>query len=125
MPPLDKDIQVGLTPAAGKGLSLDATGRIPTGLLPRIVTGIVGSAGSVDAGTGWSVVQNSTGDYTVTFDVPFASLPVVLVSGSDAHGATICVETSGVSAAGFNAITFTTVPALSDRGWNFVAFATQ
>ena len=47
---------------------------------PRIVRGKVSSAGAVIQGSGFKVVRNGAGDYTVTFNRPFAKPPVVVVS---------------------------------------------
>jgi hypothetical protein len=55
-----------------------ATITIPT--QPTVVTGIVSSAGGVTAGTGYSVVRNGTGSYTVTYTSAFAATPTVVIA---------------------------------------------
>lgn len=41
----------------------------------RIVRGKVSSTGAIQAGTGFSVVRVSTGNYRITFTTPFSSIP--------------------------------------------------
>jgi subtilisin-like proprotein convertase family protein len=46
----------------------------------RIIRGGVTAVGGVGTGTGFSVVRNSTGVYTVTYATPFTSQPIVTVT---------------------------------------------
>ena len=53
----------------------------PLGAAPsaRVVGGSVSSAGVKVSGAGFTVVKNSTGDYTVTFAPAFSVAPLVIV----------------------------------------------
>lgn len=92
--------------------------------LPKVITGRVNADGTIAAGTGFAVNHTGTGKYTVTFGAAFPNVPTVTAVCVDAAGATVGIELDSVAADGFNATTFTTVPADSDRGWNFIAIAT-
>lgn len=68
----------GLFPLAtallGDGVVTDAK------LATRIVRGDIAAAGTINFGSGFSVVKNGTGDYTVTFTTAFAAAPVVVLT---------------------------------------------
>lgn len=56
----------------------------------KIIRGIVGGAGTVITGSGWTVVHNATGDYTVTYTTPFSAdaaptVTPVFAGGAVAH----------------------------------------
>jgi hypothetical protein len=59
----------------------DAAGARVKVTPPKIITGRVSGAGAIQAGTGFSVVRNSVGNYTVTYSVAWPSVPVLLVQG--------------------------------------------
>lgn len=60
-----------------------------------------GSAIVSDAGLGCTVTRTATGDYTITFDLPFRlneySLDWILDTNASSHGGTIAVISSGTS----------------------------
>lgn len=92
----------------------------------RRVRGTVSSSGSVTRGSGWSVVRNGTGDYTVTFDTAFSDTPSVVVGA----GATAAFYTAKLhastppSASGFRVAVFVTnTTAAADGEWCFIALA--
>lgn len=63
---------------------------------PVIIRGELAGDGSITKGTGFSAVQDVTGQYTVTFDTPFATAPIVLVSPFFGGSSTQLVAGPGV-----------------------------
>lgn len=64
----------------------------------RSLVGHVNSNGTIAAGTGFTVVRNGTGDYTINFTVPFGAAPIVLVTpGTTGVQATATIDTVGAS----------------------------
>lgn len=49
----------------------------------RIVTGHVNNDGTIFGGTGFTVAHPETGGYVITFATPFASPPLVTITGID------------------------------------------
>jgi hypothetical protein len=77
--PVGTDGQV-LTAASGQSTGLQWA-TVAAGAVT--IKGRVAANGTITAGTGFSVTQNSTGDYTVTFTSAFAAVPVVFVTAVD------------------------------------------
>lgn len=73
-------LDVASAPTPGQGLALDVKGKIPVSVLPKFITGIVASDGTITAGTGFSVTNDSTGVYTVTFTNAFSAVPTVILT---------------------------------------------
>lgn len=64
--------------------SLSSTGTTtPVSGGTTVITGQVSAAGAIIAGTGFTVVNGSTGTYTITFATPFASPSILLVTITD------------------------------------------
>ena len=102
---------------------------VPTGGYPQtttstLVTGQVSSAGAVVAGTGFSVVQNSTGNYTVTFTTPFTSAPTIVLSTLEASANFRTAELLAVSASSFTYATGTPAAGPVNTAVHFIADAT-
>lgn len=75
--------------AIAVGALLNGSGLI--GL--RIVRGtITGATGAVAAGTGWTAVRNSAGDYTITFTSTFSGSPSVTANCTQGGGAACFVS---------------------------------
>lgn len=93
----------------------------------RVMRGtVVGTAApsiTITAGSGFSVVRNGVGDYSVTFTTPFASTPTVTVAAG-ATPAFIAVKISAAgpaSTTGFRALIFVTNTATAlDGEFHFV-----
>jgi hypothetical protein len=73
----------------------------------RKITGRVSSAGAISAGSGFTVVKNGTGDYTITPEKPGkavlgASAIVVNSTGATFHGAKI----AAISASSLQVLTY-------------------
>jgi hypothetical protein len=89
---------------------------------PRVVNGTIGPTGTVLAGSGFTVVRNSAGSYTVTFTTPFTNPPTVVV----APGATDVQNNAiYVTAVTINGFTATRAGSASDCTINFIAMAVQ
>jgi hypothetical protein len=89
---------------------------------PRHVTGKVNNAGVIVAGTGFSVVKNSTGTYTITFTTPFPAAPVVFLAPLDfpqAVGESLLAPNP--TATGFGVALRDNTNAALNAGFNFVA----
>lgn len=136
------DLAVTPQPSAGQGLALDPKGKLSPSLLAgypndgtkalkgdgtwgtvtsKTITGIVTSAAGITAGTGFSVVNNSAGVYTVSFTVPFAAAPVVLVTSISGGGDDVTSNLRSASTSGFVA-SFTFAGVLTNVGFNFLAY---
>jgi hypothetical protein len=94
----------------------------------RVLAGtVVGTATpsiTVTAGSGFTVVRNGVGDYSVTFDTPFAAAPAVsLGAGQNAVFYAVKISAAGpVSATGFRAFLWVTnTLAATDGEFHFVA----
>jgi hypothetical protein len=86
----------------------------------RIIRGIVDNNGNVLYGSGYSVVRNSTGTYTVTFSPGFSDVPALLVTPFSG-GTPRIATTNAVSAANGTALLWTTGGALVDTFFSFTA----
>lgn len=92
-----------LTPSASIAGSLSASGTVTTG--GSAITGWVRSDGVILGGTGFTVNHTGTGRYTVTYDTPFASTPLLLLT-SDGNFASIfsVSESNALANIGINAV---------------------
>lgn len=63
--------------AANKEVDISA---IPAPVPPATTSGRVSGAGVIQAGTGFTVVRVSAGQYTVTFTTPFTVAPIVVTT---------------------------------------------
>lgn len=100
---------------------LSAAGAItPIGAL---LTGAVSSAGAIVAGTGFTAVRDSAGNYTVTFTTPFAQRPIVVVTPESL--ALPALELTSVAANSFHVVFWSSNTAGTplDCGFGFVATA--
>lgn len=102
--PFSGNVGVGTASPGGK---LDVRGNIKLGtsgqfFAPageenlRIIRGVVAANGSILAGSGFSVVHNAAGDYTINFVTGFASLPAITAAG-ERSASSLFVMTDGVS----------------------------
>lgn len=116
--------QVARAPSGGQGLALTETGAIPSSLIPASnLTGRIASAGTVTAGTGFTVNRSGTGTYDVTFTTAFTAAPTVLanpVAGASNLTATI----TNVATTGVTINTHTGTGSATNTDFHFVAFAT-
>lgn len=55
--------------------------RIALRALTGSLRGIIAADASITAGTGFGVVKNGTGDFSINFSVPFAASPAVSFAG--------------------------------------------
>lgn len=125
MAAIDQTIDVTAHPTAGKGLALDATGKVPRSVLPQQVTGSLDAAAGTLVGTGFGGVKNGTGDYSVTFTQAFPAAPVVVVTntGTEQPWAQP-IFTAGPSATGFRVNLRDTSNVSQNGSFQFVAFQT-
>lgn len=91
------------------------------GLSIRVRAGAVSSTGTVISGTGFTVVRNATGDYSVT--VGFTQTPIVVVgAGATAAAYTTKLHaTTPPTATGFRVACLTSAGALIDGSFHWVA----
>lgn len=85
------------------------------------VAGIVAAAGTITAGTGFTVARTGTGAYTVSFSTAFSATPVVIVTcagGVDGAAATGPVSASSVGVSTF----ITNTGVFADEPFHFIAF---
>jgi hypothetical protein len=91
---------------------------------PRFLTGQISSAGAIIAGSGFTVIRNAVGVYTVTFNVAFPAVPTVTastVAGGTGDG--IQVSAKGVGSFivhGYD----TNTQAARDEAFDFIAMQT-
>ena len=92
--------------------------------MPRVLTGIVAGTGAITAGTGFTVVRNSAGNYTVTITVAYSAAPTVSAVVSDGVlGAGLTIGT--VVAGSFVVHTFDTSTTLvGDHAFHFTTWPT-
>lgn len=76
-----------LTTGSMFGLIADdpANARVTVGL-PRVLMGLVSSAGGVVHGAGFTVTKLGTGNYQINFTAPFAAVPIVLALPGNTGG---------------------------------------
>lgn len=70
-------------------------------VISQAVIGRIDAAGNVTAGSNFTAVRNSTGNYTITFTTPFASVPVFTANTTDGTNRTFAVIGVTVNAAQF------------------------
>lgn len=84
-----------VSPAQITGYPSDATkflSGVGTWVAPLTeIRGRVSGAGAIIQGTGFTVVRNSTGHYTVTFGVAFAAAPNVQVTATNTSGPLLAI----------------------------------
>ena len=93
---------------------------------PRIIAGQVdASAGSAAlGGTQYTVTDNGTGDFTVTFARGFARSPVVVATCvTETHKSTCRIDS--VDKNSFTISTFDATPAAADVDFNFIAYGSD
>ena len=127
-------------PTTGQGLSLPVNGVDPKllknfpndvtkvlhgdgswSVVSSPITGIVGSTGSITAGTGFSV-SHTTGLYVVTFTTAYAAAPVVLVSILNGAGTLSCKVSVAPTTTGFTMNIYNASGTNTDAPWNFVSY---
>lgn len=87
----------------------------------KVIRGTINTAGTVAAGSGWSVSKTATGTYTVTFTVAFSAPPSVAVAPVRASGAQSTAQLGAQPlAASFQIVTLT-AGSLADRDLCFIA----
>jgi hypothetical protein len=93
---------------------------------PRIVRGQVSATGTVVHGTGYSVVRNAAGDYTITYTTPFADVPTTLPVAQNTGGFSAVVNTGRPNtAATFSVWIFDTATKVqTDSIFHFIAVLT-
>jgi len=94
----------------------------------RIVRGTFGGGGEALAGggTGYTVVRNSTGVFTVTFTVPFSADPTIIVTPSGGGAPAAIASVGSRTATGFVlSIRNSTTGAAEDWHSNFIAIGTR
>jgi hypothetical protein len=83
--------------------------------------GTINSDGTIKSGTGFTVVKNSTGNYTVTFSTAFAVQPVVLVTALSLN---LINSIGSVTTSGFTSNFIARDGTLFDTAFNFATIAT-
>ena len=88
----------------------------------RIVHGVVAASGAITAGDGFTSVKNSTGNYTVTFDVAFTGIIPTIAFGMGRTAVILQARVVTVSNSSFTYATYTTAAgANTDSEMNFIA----
>jgi hypothetical protein len=80
--------------------------------------GWVATGGTVVQGTLYSSVKDSTGQYTITYDTPFAIIPAVVVTPVVGTSLMVCLTSLTTSA--FTVTFRNTAAALTDTAFNFI-----
>jgi hypothetical protein len=90
----------------------------------RLVTGQVGAGGLRERGVGFTCSRTSTGNYQVTFDTPFAAVPVVLTSPVEGPNDDNLVTLRSIAIGSFRAVTkdIEPGPTLENTAFTFIAF---
>lgn len=90
----------------------------------NVITGIIAANGAIVAGTGFSVVHNGAGNYSVTFTTPFPSAPVVLttITTDPGVGTPTEIAATAVTVNGFRAL-MSSSGGRGDFAFNFTATA--
>ncbi len=98
---------IGLTAALVFAVSAFASARIVVpgspdkAKKPPARAGIVGSTGSIVAGTGYSVSHDGTGEYTIQFPAgTFANCPAIMVTPSGVNGHLVIANDFNYTACG-------------------------
>lgn len=84
------------------------------------VAGVVNIGGTVAAGTLFSSVKDSTGQYSVTFSSAFPARPVVVIT-AEGGSAIIAPVLTAVSAAAFTVQFRNSASGLTDQAFDFIA----
>ena len=89
----------------------------------RVVRGVVSGAGAIEEGSGFTVVRNATGDYTVTFSPAFADVPTVLLGiGTSATANYVRISsTVAVTASSVRVLGFTFAGVAADAQFHLIA----
>lgn len=87
------------------------------------ITGRISAAGAIVAGSGFTAARNALGQYTVTFTVPFAAAPTVLVAGT---GTTFTSQSWLVNPSTTQVVVYGQTGGIGpvDQAFNFLAVAT-
>jgi hypothetical protein len=67
----------------------------------RIIRGVFNTAGNIIVGSGFQVTRNGTGNYTITFNTPFAGPPAVTATTNVINRSAL-VELTGATGNGFS-----------------------
>ena len=117
------DVQAALSGVESQASALDS--RLDALEATRTIRGIVSAAGAVVEGTGFAAAKTATGQYTVTFTVPFSDLPAVVVGAGRtamAYETQLLSGGSALTTSQFIAQTIQISPvALTDGEFHFVA----
>lgn len=84
----------------------------------RIVRGSINSTGTISTGAGFTLVNDSTGVYTITYDNGFNAQATVTANTWTING---YVRVSSISTASFSLLIFNTAGALTNAGFHFIA----
>jgi hypothetical protein len=112
------------TPDATKFLRGDGSWQVPSSAGLTGITGSAGSTGTVVAGTGWSIVRNSVGNYTVTYTSAFPATPVVFVQTVESVATPTDAIIAGANSSSFTVIIYNSTTGLGspvDQGFYFLA----
>lgn len=93
-------------------------------LRARTVRGAVTAAGVLARGSGFSVVRNSAGNYTITYAPAFASTPIVTY-GLGGTASIANLATTAESATAFTVQAFTIAGAAADAAFSFHATSVE
>ncbi len=89
-------------------------------LYNRVITGRIAGAGTITAGTGFTVNRSATGQFDVTFTSSFAATPLVTATSEDGTGVFI-VGVTAVTSSTFTVKVKTDANVASNTGFNFTA----
>jgi hypothetical protein len=89
------------------------------------ITGTVSAAGAAVGGTGFTANRTGVGTYQITFTTPFPAPPTVIPAISTDGTTQGQVNVVGLAAGQITIETTDSTGALADRGFMFLAFATQ
>ncbi len=90
---------------AGKVVRSDVAGG------QRIISGVVSGAGSIVSGSGFSVIKNGTGSYTISYTASFSALPATTAMAS---GVNLTAQDVGSAPGGITITIFNTAGTLTD-----------
>jgi hypothetical protein len=101
----------------------DAGSAAAPAVISQVVRGRVNSDGTVAAGTGFTSVKNSTGNYTVTFTTPFSQAPIVVASSFGFPGAIAEAYVNAVAAGSMDVLTGQPGTSFRDSAFMFIAMS--
>ena len=108
-----------ITPAGQPNVTPTSTGTVSSSL----IAGVVKSDGTVISGSGFTVVRNAAGTYTITFTTAFTNVPGFVSTPDDGNLAASKANYQNLGTGSVQVITRNASNTISDANFSFVAAA--